>query len=88
MLRANPGYTCHIHALSAALVSFDLEGWAGSELRDAWRERWNIVIKALYIAKDGLRASVPFFLLEEEIDFLLEALGRLVRERWPSSRPR
>lgn len=59
---------------SAALVSFGVEG-APETVRDRLRERHNIVIKAVYATRKGMRASCPFFLLEEEVDFLLEKLG-------------
>lgn len=66
---------------SAALVSFELEGLDGIDVRDALRERWNIVIKAIPHVGSGLRTSVPFFLLESEIDFLVEKLTVLAHEK-------
>ena len=74
-------FTPQAPELSAALVSFGMAGWSGEELTVALRERWNIIIKPLPHSKEGLRASVSFFLLEEEIDMLLEALGVLGREK-------
>ena len=56
------------------MVSFGVDGASPEELRDRLRSRHNIVIKAVYATRKGMRASVPFFLLEEEIDFLLEKL--------------
>ena len=70
-------YTPMSPHLSAALVSFGVDGWDGRALAQALREKWNIIIKPLYISANGLRASVPFFLLEEEIDLLLEAIATL-----------
>ena len=67
--------------LSAALVSFAIEGYSGKDLTLALRERWKIIVKPLMHGGDGLRASVTFFQLEEEIDELLERLGQLVSER-------
>jgi selenocysteine lyase/cysteine desulfurase len=66
---------------SAALVTFELAGWEGVDVRDVMRERWNIVIKAIIHLGPGLRASVPFFLLEDEIDLLLEKVAILAQER-------
>lgn len=66
---------------SAALVSFGLAGWTGEALRLALRERWRIIIKPLPHGREGLRTSVPFFLLEEEIDLLLGAVRELASER-------
>ena len=66
---------------SAALVSFELEGMNGVDVCDALRKRWQIVIKAIPHVSPGLRASVPFFLLEDEIDLLIEKLTVLVKER-------
>ena len=83
-LKEIPGstlYTPESPELSAALVSFGLRGWGGEELRLELRQRWNIIIKPLHHGGDGLRASVTFFLLEEEIDQLLEALRQLAAER-------
>jgi cysteine desulfurase / selenocysteine lyase len=60
---------------SAALVSFGVGENVPEAVRDGLRERHNIVIKAVYATRKGMRASCPFFLLEEEIDFLVEKLG-------------
>lgn len=65
---------------SAAVVAFDMEGWRPEDVRDALRRRWRIVVKAFSSTRRGLRASVPFFLLEEEIDLLLGALTTLASE--------
>ncbi len=66
---------------SAALVSFGLCGIKGKTLSEELERRWNIVIKALPHGPEGLRASMTFFLLEEEIDVLVEGLHSLVREK-------
>jgi cysteine desulfurase/selenocysteine lyase len=79
-LAAIPGVTLYTPVspyLSAALVSFGVAGWEGWALAQVLRERWNIIIKPLYISANGLRASVPFFLLEDEIDLLVEAVATL-----------
>ena len=68
---------------SAALVSFAVDGWDVFELRDALRARWNIIIKAWRTTRDGIRASVPFFLREGEVDLLVEAVATLVKEARP-----
>ena len=62
---------------SAALVSMTLSGWTGQDLAETLRQRWNMIVKPLPHSREGLRISVPFFLLEEEIDRLVEALGEL-----------
>jgi selenocysteine lyase/cysteine desulfurase len=83
-LKSIPGavlYTPESPDLSAALVSFGLEGWKGRELCQALRDRWNIIIKPLLHNREGLRASITYFLLEEEIDLLLDALRTLIHER-------
>ncbi len=74
-------YTPMSPELSASLVSFGLRGWDGPELQNALRERWDIITRALYISKNGLRASVPFFLLEEEINLLLGAIRSLAADK-------
>ncbi len=65
---------------SAALVSFGYDGIAGKDLCTALRARWNIVVKALPHGREGLRASITFFQLEEEIDALLNGLRVLGKE--------
>lgn len=74
-------YTPRSAELSAALVSFGIEGWKGEELSRVLREEWNLVVKAMPHGREGLRASIAFFLREEEIDKLLEALGALAKQR-------
>ena len=74
-------YTPRSPQRSAALVSFGLAGWKGEELSRVLRAEWNMVIKPLPHGREGLRASIAFFLLEAEIDELLAALGRLAKQR-------
>ena len=74
-------YTPRSPQRSAALVSFGLAGWKGEELSQALRDEWNMVIKPLPHGREGLRASIPFFLLESEIDELLAALNSLAKQR-------
>jgi cysteine desulfurase/selenocysteine lyase len=66
-------------ARSAALVTFTVPG-DPVVLQDRLRDRWNIVIKATHSTLDGLRASIPFFLLEDEVDLLIEAISKEVIE--------
>jgi len=42
--------------------------------------RWNMVVKALPHGPEGLRASMTFFLLEDEIDVLMEGLKSLAKK--------
>ena len=70
-------YTPASPDLSAALVTFGLEGWEGEALSQTLREKWNLMIKPLPHTREGLRASITFFTLEEEVDLLLETLGKL-----------
>lgn len=79
-LREVPGTTLHTPSSpdrSAALVSFDLRGWSGAELTQTLRERWNIIVKPIPNAAEGIRASVPFLTLEQEIELLTAALSDL-----------
>ena len=62
---------------SAALVSFGVGAISPEMVRDTLRERHNLVIKAIHATRKGMRASVPFFLLEEEVDFLIDKLREL-----------
>ncbi len=66
---------------SAALVSFRVDGLDVFDIQDALRRRWNIVLKAFRTTQDGLRASVPFFMLEQEIDLLVSAVRALTECR-------
>ena len=74
-------YTPRSPERSAALVSFGLAGWKGEELSQVLRDEWNMVIKPLPHGREGLRASITFFLLEAEIDELLAALNSLAKQR-------
>ena len=82
---------------SAALAAFSLANWDGEELTLTLRHRWPqasanasaphspkpkaIIVRPLTIAHNGVRASVPFFLLEEEIDLLAAAVRHLAESR-------
>ncbi len=85
-LRAIPGVTLYTPLQadrSAALVAFSIASWDGEELTRALRERWPkaIIVRPLTIAHNGVRASVPFFLLEEEINLLAAAVHHLAESR-------
>ena len=82
---------------SAALVAFAIANWDDEELTLTLRQRWPqslaaasaahlqkpkpIIVRPLTIAHNGVRASVPFFLLEEEIDLLAAAVRHLAESR-------
>lgn len=85
-LREVPGttlYTPQTPDLSAALVSFRLEGMSGAEMTQTLRERWNMMIKPIPNAAEGVRVSIPIFTLEDEVEQLLDAIGTLAGERAP-----
>ena len=65
---------------SAALVSFDLGGWSGADLTGALRDRFNIMVKPVPHGRPGIRTSLPFFLLESEIEALLDAIHRFASD--------
>lgn len=78
--------------LSAALVTFCLDGWDSDDLVAQLKQRWNIEIKSVpmtwsrtvkrnELPSHAVRASLAFFLLEEEVDLLVDAVGRLAAER-------
>ena len=78
--------------LSAALVTFHLDGWNSDDLVYQLKQRWNIEIKSVPmtwsrtpersgVPSHAVRASVAFFLKEEEIDLLADAVSRLASER-------
>ena len=66
---------------SAALVSLGLDGWTGEGLASNLRRRWQMIVKPLPHTRQGLRISLPFFLLEEEIDRLTDAIRTLKSTR-------
>lgn len=65
---------------SAALVSFGIQNWTGESLANTLRERWNMIVKPLPHTRQGLRISIPFFMLEEEIDRLAGAIRTLAAQ--------
>ena len=82
-LKSIPGvelYTPYSTNLSAALVSFGLANWKGSDLVKELRKRHNIFIKCLPHTREGLRASVTYFNLESEIELLINAVRDLASE--------
>ncbi|MXW78663.1 MAG: hypothetical protein F4Z57_06695 [Gemmatimonadetes bacterium] len=46
-----------------------------------WFQNGGVSIKPVPHGREGLRASITFFLLESEIDELLAALGSLTKQR-------
>ena len=81
---ADPGCSALHSALPAAVCGAGqlwAGGMEGEELSQALRAEWNMVIKPLPHGREGLRASIAFFLLEAEIDELLAALGSLAKQR-------
>lgn len=76
-------YTPFEAGRSAALAASSVARWDGEALTRTLRERWAkaIIVRPLTIAHNGVRASVPFFLLEEEIDLLADAVGSLAASR-------
>ncbi|MEE3235183.1 MAG: aminotransferase class V-fold PLP-dependent enzyme [Candidatus Latescibacterota bacterium] len=82
-LKSIPGvelYTPYSTNLSAALVSFGLANWKGSDLVKELRKRHNILIKCLPHTREGLRASVTYFNLDSEIELLINAVRDLASE--------
>ena len=78
--------------LSAALVTFHLDGWDSDDLVSQLKQRWNIDIKSVPmtwsrsaerrgIPSHAVRASLAFFLKEEEVDLLADAVKQLAAER-------
>ena len=85
-LGAIPGVTLYTPLeaeCSAALAAFSVANWDGEELTRALRERGPkpVIVRPLTIAHNGVRASVSFFLLEEEIDLLADAVESLAASR-------
>ena len=74
-------FTPEAPELSAAVQSFHVAGWEVDDVKTELQSRWNIELKAFKTTHHGLRASCPFFLLEEEVDRLLEAIRTLAGEK-------
>lgn len=62
---------------------FSGANWDGEELTSGRRPRRPKPVsgRTLTIAQNGMRASVPFFLLKEEIDLLADDVGGLAESR-------
>ena len=73
-------FTPRSSELSAAVISFGLDGVPQSEVVGNLRSRWNIIAKSFDTTHGGVRASVPFFLLEEEIDHLVDCIQTISEE--------
>lgn len=66
---------------SAALVTVGLQRGTGDKIASGLRKRWNMIVKPLPHTREGLRISIPFFLEEQEIDRLADALQVLLGEQ-------
>ena len=66
---------------SAAIVSFGVRDYSGETLSSILRQEWNMIVKPLPHTREGLRISVPFFLYEDEIDRLADAVTALAKSR-------
>ena len=62
---------------SASLVALAVDGWTGDNLAAELRTRFNLIVKALPHTREGLRISLPFFLLEEEVEQLVKAINEV-----------
>jgi cysteine desulfurase/selenocysteine lyase len=66
--------------LAGALVTFALPGASGPQARDVLLNEHRIRIKAIPGARNLLRASIPFFATDDEIDLLSRAVSDLGRQ--------
>ncbi|MDP6446179.1 MAG: aminotransferase class V-fold PLP-dependent enzyme [Pirellulaceae bacterium] len=64
---------------SAALVTVELTERKGEAISQQLRDEYRMIVKPLPHTREGLRISVPFLLLEAEIDGLLTALNEILR---------
>ena len=62
-------------------MSFGVRDYSGETLSSILRQEWNMIVKPLPHTREGLRISVPFFLYEDEIDRLADAVTALAKSR-------
>jgi len=63
----------------SALVCFNLQGWEPEKVVSRLLEGWRIVCRSIH-TPPSVRISPHFFNTEEELDTLVEALGKLAAE--------
>jgi selenocysteine lyase/cysteine desulfurase len=70
--------------LSAGLTAFALDGVDPNKIVDFVREKYNLVVRTIGSAAAGtsaVRVSTPIYISTEEVDLLLEGVGRLARNK-------
>ncbi len=70
--------------LSAGLTAFALEGVDPNKIVDFVREKYNLVVRTIGSAAAGtfaVRVSTPIYVSTEEVDLLLDGVGRLARNK-------
>jgi len=68
-------------SLRTGMVAFSLAGWAGKDVSQTLRRRWNIITRATHMRFDGVRVCVALFTTTQELDTVLEAIGSLAEAR-------
>ena len=62
-------------------VTFAIEGVDGGQVSGALKDRWQIVQRAAYLTDpSGVRISVAFYISDEELEVLVEAVKVLAGE--------
>jgi selenocysteine lyase/cysteine desulfurase len=64
---------------AGALVTFSIPGITAQQARKSLLDDYSIWIKAVPGARNLLRASIPFFTTEDEIELLIRAVEALLR---------
>ena len=83
-LDAVPGVVVHSSRRpdsQTGTVTFAIEGIDGGQVSTALKDRWQIVQRATYLTEpSGVRISVAFYISDEELDVLVEAVKVLAAE--------
>jgi selenocysteine lyase/cysteine desulfurase len=67
--------------LGTGVVQFGIEGLDGGFISEMLRQRWNIHQRGTHIRFSGVRISCAFFMSEQELETLMEALATIARDR-------
>lgn len=65
---------------ACGLVCFNVAGWEPKELVDTLWDRYKVVIRSVNYPA-GVRAAIDFFNTEDEVDYLVDAVGALSKEK-------
>ncbi len=67
--------------MSTGVVQFGIEGLEGGFISQQLTTRWNIPERGTHIRSSGVRISCAFFINEQELNPLVEAVATIAKER-------